>query len=280
MLSDTNEFFIDVVSNGSMDTYPDNTLSKFINKLPQTIHLEGEWVVGVHEIFYPITYDKPKVKIDFSLLYRAYDGNNFSGAINEIIVGEDDLIRDIFDKLNQKFQELVNNDEVEKVPKTGERIPPKIEHLNNKVVITPGSTPSGRVMPMFLDREIQKKLGITDQDFFLNLFKVMQGKLPVLQATSVSSIGTRSHLLFIYTDIIHEHFVGDTKARLIKVVPLTKGLYESIGYMSITKAFYYPVRVRDLSTITILLADENGQEIKFTDGRTHISLHFKRKEVV
>ncbi len=99
-------------------------------------------------------------------------------------------------------------------------------------------------------------------------------------ANSVPTLGTRSHLLFVYTDIIHDHFVGDGKSRLLKVVPITKGMYDKIGYMSITKPFYYSVRVRELNSISILLADENGEEIKFTDGRTHLSLHFKRRELV
>jgi hypothetical protein len=50
------EFVVDLVSNACMETYPNNTLSKFTNRLPCPLNLNGEWTVGIQEIFYPTSY--------------------------------------------------------------------------------------------------------------------------------------------------------------------------------------------------------------------------------
>lgn len=280
MLNESKEFFIDVVSNASMEIFPENTLSKFVNKLPQTIHLDGDWVVGVHEIFYPITYDRPKLTVKFCLIYGIKERQiKMAGKKLSITFYEDTEVSSIFEKFNNEFDKLVKSDQVHPNPDVNISAP-KISLKNGKVDVQKGESTYGPIMPMFLDREFVRRLGFTFDDYKNKYMDVLDGNYLLCTANSVPTLGTRSHLLFIYTDIIHDHFVGDGKSRLLKVVPLTKGIYDNIGYMSITKPFYYPVRIRDLTCISILLADENGQEIKFTDGRTHLSLHFKKKELV
>ena len=49
-------FTIELVSNASFNSYPNNSLSSFANFLPKQIHLKGEWVVAISEISYPSLY--------------------------------------------------------------------------------------------------------------------------------------------------------------------------------------------------------------------------------
>lgn len=46
------DFYVALMSNNSMENYPDNVLSAFTNKLPRPIRLEGNWVVGLTHISY------------------------------------------------------------------------------------------------------------------------------------------------------------------------------------------------------------------------------------
>ena len=50
MFSD-DSFFIDLVSNASMEMFEENSLSKFTNKLMYPLNLRGEWEVAINEIF-------------------------------------------------------------------------------------------------------------------------------------------------------------------------------------------------------------------------------------
>ncbi len=47
---------IEVVSNASMDVYPQNSLSSFSNFLPEQINLEDNWEVALMEISYPAIF--------------------------------------------------------------------------------------------------------------------------------------------------------------------------------------------------------------------------------
>ena len=42
MISNSNEFTIDLLSNASMDVLNENTMAAFRNQLSQRIHLQGE----------------------------------------------------------------------------------------------------------------------------------------------------------------------------------------------------------------------------------------------
>lgn len=46
------QFYISLMSNSSLDEYPDNTLSAFTNKLARPCRVNENWVVGVTEIFF------------------------------------------------------------------------------------------------------------------------------------------------------------------------------------------------------------------------------------
>ena len=47
-----NCFTIELVSNASLNCYPNNSLNSFINFLPEQTHLKGELEVDISEISY------------------------------------------------------------------------------------------------------------------------------------------------------------------------------------------------------------------------------------
>ena len=49
-------FTVELVSNASIDCYPNNTSSSFTNFLPEQINLDGEWEVTITELSYPSLY--------------------------------------------------------------------------------------------------------------------------------------------------------------------------------------------------------------------------------
>ena len=54
-------FYMTLPSDGSLETFPNNTLSSFRTHLPQMMDLdEGEWEVGLSEIVYPTTVENVK----------------------------------------------------------------------------------------------------------------------------------------------------------------------------------------------------------------------------
>ena len=47
------DFYLTLPSNASMNTHPDNTLTRYITTLPQRLNLSGQWECGLVEILYP-----------------------------------------------------------------------------------------------------------------------------------------------------------------------------------------------------------------------------------
>lgn len=48
-------FYLTLLSNSSMEYFPDNKTTMFSTKLPKSLTLDGEWSVGVAEFQYPCT---------------------------------------------------------------------------------------------------------------------------------------------------------------------------------------------------------------------------------
>ena len=61
-------FYVTLPSNGSMDVFPENTLTQFRNKLPRSLHLDGEWDVGLIECMYPFSWFQ--ISPETSKLYK------------------------------------------------------------------------------------------------------------------------------------------------------------------------------------------------------------------
>ena len=49
-------FFLTLLSNASMDVFPDNKIGSYHVKFPQTFDLNGEWEVDLYSISYPNTW--------------------------------------------------------------------------------------------------------------------------------------------------------------------------------------------------------------------------------
>ena len=105
MLSQPDEYFIEAVSNASMDLFPSNTLTKFTNRLQQTINLSGDWVVGVQEIFYPIELVNNRKKISGKVKYKPTgETHSFSFGMEE---GE--TLQKFVNKFNYEMQQMMRN---------------------------------------------------------------------------------------------------------------------------------------------------------------------------
>ena len=82
--------------------------------------------------------------------------------------------------------------------------------------------------------------------------------------------------LFLYTDIIAPHRVGDTEVPLLRQVPVGDG-QKTVGvtWPIIT---YFLVIKNPIETICVEIRDGTGRKIPFTSGRTIVLLHFRAKQ--
>ena len=284
MFSD-DSFFIDLVSNASMEMFEENSLSKFTGKLMYLLNLRGECEVAINEIFYPLEYiiNTHVVNISFVSLEpnkKKTISNQYTFEYNE---GTD--IQEIIKKINHLMIQIYDQ-EIEKLP--FESSPPSFsysEDSNFRVDLKPGFVSRLKndatikkycIYPEFSSNDLLSVLGFDLLTYRVSLTLIDPEFNEVVRATSHPNNSLKTTLLFIYTDIIREHPVGDTTSPLLRVAPLSKGSFESVGHITFTNQYYYKLRSNHIETINILLCDELGKQINFKNGRVFISLHFRK----
>lgn len=277
-------FFIDLVSNASMNEYPENSLSKFTNKLICPISLRGEWEVAINEIFYPLEFIPNIHTVRFALVCATTKKKVFISKFHAFDYVEGSDVHEILKKINEKIIK-VYEDEFKKM--YFDSSPPLFtcsEDTNFKVDMKPGyvskeiGTLSKKlvIFPEFISNDLFYVLGFDPVTYRSSLFKLNPEYNEVIRASNLPNNTLKTTLMFIYTDIIREHPVGDTTSPLLRVGPLSKGSFESVGHITFANQYYYKLRSNNIETINIYLCDELGKQINFKNGRVSISLHFRR----
>ena len=83
--------------------------------------------------------------------------------------------------------------------------------------------------------------------------------------------------IFVYTDIIESHHVGDVSAPLLRVIPLSGEKDEQIVRIY-NNPIYFPVKKKYIETIEIELRNSSGNNITFVSGKTILVLSFRERE--
>ncbi len=79
---------------------------------------------------------------------------------------------------------------------------------------------------------------------------------------------------FVYCDLILPEYVGDTKANLLRVLPV--GLVNIIVHNYSNKTHYKRLNVKYITKIHIVIKSDSDQEIEFNGGKSLCKLHFRK----
>ena len=83
--------------------------------------------------------------------------------------------------------------------------------------------------------------------------------------------------LYIYCDIAGYQIVGDTKARLLKIIPV-EGKYGDTIFRTFDIPTYHPIGTQEFQDIKIDITDDSGRKIHFNYGRVVVNLHIRRRQ--
>ena len=279
-------FFVDLVSNASMDYFDENTLSRFTNKMVSPIELEGDWEVAVNEIFYPHRVEKVVKTITFSLVCintftEKYFGRTISN--NKFTYSTDMSGLAVLSKFNKTMEEAQESWNELGTEYVEFKEPPIFTIMNERVIFEAGDAIVKNnglgfncfVYIWFEDKNFYKIFGFDPQSFLRKA-----PTLSILKRTIVAEnppyTDLRPSLLFIYSDIIREHFVGDAYASVLRVLPLQIRSNAAMCNVTFPNPYYFKLKTNRLSSISIMLLDEEGEQIHFGTGRVFINLHFRK----
>src|SRR5260370_15196817 len=85
-------------------------------------------------------------------------------------------------------------------------------------------------------------------------------------------------ILFVYSDIVKETYVGNTKSNILRVFPVNKLDKNKIISYNFEHLFYIPLRVNEIISIKISIRDSLSNIIIYDEGEISLTLIFRPKE--
>lgn len=243
-------FYVTLPSDGSIDVYPDNTLSHFFTKLPRPIELTGQWEVGLVELIYPrmwnnVTTDSNKYEINLGTGVK---------KIGHISPGFYESPTDIINALPKQIQvKLAYNKHSKKV----------------QVQLTNGAT-------------IKFSGGLAENLGFMSDEIIGENHIPAstvtIESPYVADPNVDLHLLYVYTDIIQAEMVGGSLAQLLRIITVS-GKDGEMVLASYDRPHYCPVSRRNFQSIEIVIRTHTGRLVSFDRGKLIVKLHFRLRHL-
>lgn len=122
---------------------------------------------------------------------------------------------------------------------------------------------------IFFDKGLRDMLGFVDNEPFKHGTYVSNYALEIDGGITE---------IYIYTDIIVSHYVGDTVSPLLRVIPCANEKEDQI-VKHYDAPLYFPLRKNYIETIEIEIKSSSGDNIIFTHGKTLVVLSFRRKKL-
>ena len=245
------EGFYLTLPNNPSDLFPENKPSEYRTKLPQWIHLNGEWEIGLHSIAYapwniirhldePITFTHP-------------GGKGKGGRLKKYYTSCLDYIESINESLKESSDINNSNSEIEFIVRDGK--------------VTIDLSPGYKVQ---LRREQAIVLG----------FMKFEDPTEVKEIASTETGEYEANLhretnILVFCDIVQPQIVGDKTQSLLAVVPSEKTTGTNETVYAVENIHYIPVQTKSFQEVGIHLRSSTNESIPFEYERAAVTLHLK-----
>lgn len=269
------EFFVTLLSNSSMNFFPNNKTSSFTVQLAEKITLNGSWSVGVAEIHYNYNFFNVTTNNN-SIITVKKSSENSTTALDmcstttyyrpvsdfvqtvEITPGYYGTVSDLVETVNSvmKKHKLVAAPFI------------SIDRINNRSIVDKEAVHKSLESISFEGR-LAMQLGFEPGENILN-----HTLSPHIGNTF---FGVPDQML-IYTDIIEPSYIGHEKAYVMKIINTNVHTYKfgDICYREYTHIHYMRVQKREFESVSVAIRDYTGGFIPFQHGVLTIKLHFKK----
>lgn len=277
------DFYLTLLSDSSVNTFPNNKQCSFTVRLNHTIQLKKEnWEVALTEIITP------------SEILNISDQNNFFFLtfIDQLLLNRIGM---------RRMKEICNTDAADHCPEY-------------KLSISKGNYSS----PQHLVEEIQTAIDTNHGDLLRKVhstISISYGKTskrikvsaenskqvrirfppslgetlgldPELFGTPIGNekhafkyepeLNTNYSQMYVYSDVASFTFIGDVQAPILRVVPFKTT--KEFNHQEFLNLHYVPVAKSFIDEIYINIKGDNGEDIPFITGKTLIKLHFRQSQ--
>jgi len=285
--------FVTLLSNSSLKYYPENTLSRFTVKLPNVINFDADekWYVGLMNVAHTSICKEKEVPV--KILIKSPGGNQ--ETIHEKLIYLLNAAPEFYQKIIEKsFFNRYSSTAAEPFDFNKYKFSkkdyiyitvmgPVVVQIFTDVEYTPEdffdlilSQLEKRDWKMFIDwiQSVIKHFKMTSE---IN-DKILKLKNNYVVEITKQILPNPFYMCF-YCDIIAPRIVGDTSIRCLYMNPLGAYADKSLARSyQINNIQYCLIENNNISEISILITDENGDQINFDDGlfMTSLVLHFQK----
>jgi hypothetical protein len=252
-------FTLFLPSNSSIQYYPENRTSSFKTRLIDPVRLDTStaWEVALTEIQYPVSW------------INVRSGNNKVEFLMSKLQGESEYKKVEFavtpgaylnvQQLNAELQRA--RDEWSETH-TSSRFSITQDEESRKTVIT-----CKKMKIAFLGKDISRVLGFDDEEDTAWDERT--------ESPNVAQFLQDFSALYCYSDIVDFQYVGDTRAQLLRIVPVT-GRTGQVVYHHFDSPIYMKVIRSVFQTIEVEIRQDTGELVQFSYGKVVLVLHFRR----
>jgi hypothetical protein len=308
-----NDFYITLLSDSSINLYPENSLSTFRNNLTRPIHLERDkWVVGLAELSYSQGFTSLDEEVfkeggvlnkniiitrAGKIVFNRKDFVSFADLYNTIKGQVKD--RDLQELLLTELQGylLVHKNEITNLERSNTEWHPSSPHEHtsntNSVLITVLGSKKEVVFESKISFPTKVYYGVGELvDYIrnslpnLNIYKLVNNFMLGVVGTDIKTILVRpigrtnlqfeydTEAVFVYCNIIQPQLVGDSYVRCLRVIQ-----FPSVKSHHIFDTIYYvPVELNSFQTLAIEMTNKFGELARISNSikPTTLILHFKK----
>lgn len=256
------DFFVTLLSNSSMNFFPDNKTSSFTVQLAEKITLNGSWSVGVAEIHYNYNF------------FNVTTNNNCITAVRKDVGPAENSLKPLhiinitpgYYGCVEDLVETVNTEMRKHWLAGGSFI--SIDNIHSRTVVDK-ATIYEKLEKISFQGRLAMQLGFEPDENILNHeLSPYVGNI---------SFGVPDQML-IYMDLIEPTYIGHEKAYVIKIIntDVKKYKFGDICYKEYTHIHYMPVQKREFESVSVDIRDYTGSFMPFQHGILTIKLHFKK----
>ena len=276
-------FFVQCPSNASTDIYANNTLSSFTVNFKQPIVLSGDYDVGVAEIQFPQTFNNiRKGSNTFEIIYSYPRSRKVKHMIKEVQPGYYENIPDLIEAIKSIYGSTRDKKSTDKVKLIGleitynpstRRVLINADNLKLRIKRASGRehTPKVYHATIKLHDDVARLLG------FKNGAIIEKGSSHEGEFAATPSGGL--HQMYLYSDCIHPQPHPDGNVNILRTIAIDEESNKKYVSKRFQKIFYYPLKLRTITTISFDLYDDTGTRMGFDAGKVLIVLHFRKRNL-
>ncbi|MDI9312366.1 MAG: hypothetical protein QM535_19305 [Limnohabitans sp.] len=268
--------------------FHDNKTSSYVTNLANTLRLNNNYEVGLAEIsFCKSWYNIPK---DFEIMVNTDNGESHSNPKYVLRKGQYESFTEIFQIIN-KYLALYGNDIETKTKKILTKVSEILYDENTKKVTFNGGQNDNLCVIPHVDHELMEMFGftLTDKRNFYSInngieYTVSDPEIFIdnsikvsWESDRISDINSGVNEAYVYCSIIKPTFVGNTYAKLLRIVQIPNVKFGENVQKIYDNPHYFPISSSEINSIEINIKDATGENIKFNSGKAVVVLHFRIK---